>query len=96
MIDHELRGHLVEMLEACRERGMQPPFVVCAASRNGSVLCIRCSDGAEPDVLAEHFEPAGFTLPITCMVLDQAGGAVHITMEAERMVFHSYEIEANR
>ena len=43
MIDHELRGHLVEMLEACRERGMQLPFVVCAASRNGSVLCIRCT-----------------------------------------------------
>jgi len=69
---------LSEILEICDEQGMQPPFILCAASPNGSVLCIRVSKDKDPAVLAEHFEPEGFTFPIIVMVIDQTGEAVRI------------------
>jgi hypothetical protein len=80
--------HLAEVLKTCIERGMQLPFVLCAASPNGSVLCVRFNDSAGPDTLAEHFEPEGFRVPVTLMVLDQTGEAVRITINAERVIFH--------
>jgi hypothetical protein len=85
---NKLTEHLVEILSACDERGMRLPFILYAASPNGSVLCIRLDDDAEPDVLADHFEPEGFKVPITCMVLDQTGEAVRITIDASRLTFH--------
>jgi hypothetical protein len=85
-------GDLTELirgaLRACIDRGMQAPFILCAASPNGSVLCMRIDD-IPPEMLAEHHEPAGFRIPITVMVLDQTGEAALITIDAERrMVVH--------
>jgi hypothetical protein len=63
----EFRNRLVEMLNACVERGMQVPFILCAASPNDndSVLCLRIDDIAEPKVLAEHWsrKNSGCQLP---------------------------------
>ena len=86
MID-ALAEHIAGILSACEERGMQPPFIFCAATRNGSVVCIRMA-GDEDTVLAQHFEPEGFTPPISCMVLDQTGEAVRVTIDAEDLTFH--------
>jgi hypothetical protein len=35
-------------------------------------------------VLAEHYEPEGFTAPISCMVVDKFGKAARISIEAEK------------
>jgi hypothetical protein len=86
---NNLTEHLIEIFHACEERGMQVPFVLCAASPNGSVLCIRMhGDGTDPDVLAEHYEPEGFQMPVTCMVLDQTGEVVDITLKADQTSAH--------
>ena len=82
----ELAEHLARILNACEERGMQPPFIFCATSRNGSVVCIRMA-ADEDTVLAQHFEPEGFIAPISCMVLDQTGEAVRVTIDAGRLTF---------
>jgi hypothetical protein len=85
----QLSDHFSEIFDACTERGMRVPFVLCAASPNGSVLSIRIhGDGTPPDVLAEHYEREGFRMPITCMALDQGGDAVRITITAEHLKFH--------
>jgi len=75
----ELAEHLAGILSACEERGMQLPFIFCAASRNGSVVCIRMA-ADEDTVLAQHFEPEGLIAPISCMVLDQTGEEVRLTI----------------
>jgi hypothetical protein len=85
-------GDLTELirdpLRACIDRGMQPPLILCAACANGSVLCVR-TDGISPELLAEHYEPAGFRVPITLLVLDQTSEVAIITIDAERrMVVH--------
>lgn len=68
-------------LRACTERGMKLPFVLCAASRNGSILAMRViGDGQSPDVLAEHYEGAGFALPVSIMIIDQAGDAIRVVI----------------
>jgi len=33
--------HLVSVVETCIERGMQPPFIACLVSTNGSILAVR-------------------------------------------------------
>ena len=49
----EATKHFAEILQICRERGMKLPFIICAASPNGSVFCMRFNGpGGEPDVLA--------------------------------------------
>jgi plastocyanin domain-containing protein len=84
----DLTEYLREALESCIERGMQPPFILCAASPNGSVICIRAS-GGEPEILAEHYDESNmFRAPITIMVLDQTGEAVRISIKAGRLTFH--------
>jgi len=85
----QLSEHFGDILSACEDRGMQRPFIVCAASPNGSVLCVRANpDGEEPDVLAEHYDAHMFRLPITVMVLDQTGEAVRITITVKGVAFH--------
>jgi hypothetical protein len=84
----ELSANLREVLVACIQRGMQLPFIVCAVSPNGSVYCIRCNGEAEPDMLAHHVEPEGFRRPVTFMVVDQIGAAIHISVEKGRLTFH--------
>jgi hypothetical protein len=73
------------VFDLCLQRGMRLPFILCAGSSNGSVLCIRAyCDGSKPaDALAEHYEGGGFRLPFFCMVLDQTGDAVHIRIDVD-------------
>ena len=66
--------HATAALNACIDRGMQLPFILCAVAPNGSVAAIR-TDGVERELLVEHIEPEGFRLPITILVLDHAGEA---------------------
>jgi hypothetical protein len=81
--------YLKETLEACLNRGMQAPLIVCSISPNGSVLCVRMHVGnIEPDILAENCEEGGFRLPITIAVVDQRGEAARISFEGERPTFH--------
>jgi hypothetical protein len=77
----ELSDYVVEIFDKCEERGMQVPFIVCAVSPNGSVVCARVyRDGGGPDILAEHFEAEGYRLPMTCMVLDRNNEAARVTI----------------
>jgi len=75
-----MRDVLRQCLEQCLEEGMQPPLILCVVSPNGSVMVMR-TDGEHPEILTEHTEGAGFSTPINCMVVDQAGAAAHITIE---------------
>jgi len=59
----DLVDHVGDILERCLEMGMQMPFIMCSASPNGSVLCVRFA-GEVPNKLAEHYEPEGFRLPV--------------------------------
>jgi hypothetical protein len=79
--------HATAALNACIDRGMQLPFILCAVAPNGSVAAIR-TDGVEQELLVEHIEPEGFRLPITILVLDHAGEVACITIDAERTSFH--------
>lgn len=77
----ELSDYVVEIFDKCEERGMQVPFIVCAVSPNGSMVCARVyRDGGGPDILAEHFEAEGYRLPMTCMVVDQNNEAARVTI----------------
>jgi len=72
---------------------MKLPFIICAASPNGTVFCMRFNGPrGEPDVLAQHDEPGGFKSPINWMVLDQNGEAVHVTVDVrnkrDKVSFH--------
>src|SRR5262249_21994440 len=74
---------LIEIYDQCEERGMELPFIVCSVSPNGSALVLRVKgDGSPADVLAEHFEPAGFVLPMTIAIVDQRNEAARVTLNA--------------
>jgi hypothetical protein len=88
MDKNELANVIGEVLGECTARGMELPFIVCSASPNGSVLAVRCNSDDEPDVLAEHYESAGFAMPMTIMVLDQQNVAVRITIDADGKTWH--------
>jgi hypothetical protein len=72
----------VEVLEGCIARGMTMPFIVVAASKNGSVAAFRFRDG-EADYLVEHFVDRSFVAPVTIMVLDQNDEVARVTLEAK-------------
>ncbi len=68
---------------------MVPPFVLVAASREGSVVAVRApGDGRNGEVAAEHYEGGVFLVPFTCMVLDQNNEAVRVTIESGKVTFH--------
>ncbi len=84
----DMTAALAKVLRKCLQRGMEPPLVFVAASRNGSVLAIRApADDSEIEVLVEHFEDDVFPLPINIMVLDQHNKVTRITM-AEEVTYH--------
>ena len=84
----KLTEKLKDALDDCESMGMILPFIVCALSANGSVLCIRAK-GGEPDILAEHYEPEGFRAPLTVVVLDQRAKAVRIEISIDgKRTFH--------
>jgi hypothetical protein len=85
----DLSAMIAEVLQQCLDRGMQLPFIVCSASPNGSVLAVRFSSpGDEPDILAEHYEPSGFGIPMTIMILDRSNEAVGVTLDATGRTWH--------
>jgi hypothetical protein len=86
----DLRELLAEMLERCLAAEMQLPFVICAVSPNGNVMAFRFHEpGREPEVLAQHDEGQGFSLPMTVMVLDKDNTAVRTTIAADgRSTWH--------
>jgi hypothetical protein len=88
----KLAAQLEAALQACSSRGMQPPFVVVAASANGSVTAVRLTyDGpvegepplptADTTLLCEHVEPKGFAVPVNLMIIDRIGSALHIVAD---------------
>jgi len=77
----DISPEIGEILNECLANGMRPPFIICAASPNGSALILRFTE-EEPDVLAEHYEADGFTLPMTIMVLDQNNASARIALES--------------
>ena len=80
---------LAAILQECEHRGMVLPFVMVAASRNGSVLAIRVpGDGREGETLAEHFEDGMFLAPVNCMVLDQTNEAVRVIIGESGVTYH--------
>ena len=79
-MDELLRDVLRQCVEQCLEQGMQPPLILCVVSPNGSAMVMR-TDGEHPEILTEHTEGAGFSTPISCMVVDRAGAAAHISVE---------------
>jgi hypothetical protein len=86
-----LRDALLDIFDHCAGQGMVLPWIVCSASPNGSTLVMRLiGGGADPDVLAEHYEPQGFVLPMTIMVLDQHNEAAKVVLEpSKRLRFDS-------
>ena len=83
----KLSETLRDVLMVCIQKEMQLPFIVCAISPNGSVYCIRCNAEAEPEMLARHVESEGFRLPVTFMVVDQAGAAVRVSVVKGGLTF---------
>jgi hypothetical protein len=83
----DLSDFLRQALTECEAKGMKLPFILCAASLNGSVFCIRTA-GSDREILAEHYEGGSFQLPINIMVIDQTGEAARIAIEAEGLKFH--------
>jgi|tagenome__1003787_1003787.scaffolds.fasta_scaffold18504069_2 hypothetical protein len=85
----DLSATIAEVLQECLDRGMQLPFIVCSASPNGSVLALRFSAaGDDPDILAEHYEPAGFEFPMTIMILDRTNDKALVTLDATGRTWH--------
>ena len=39
-------------------------------------------------MLAHHVEQDGFRRPVTFMVVDQIGAAIHVSVEKGRLTFH--------
>jgi hypothetical protein len=88
-LEAELKEAFQEALDGCLKRGMQLPFIVCAVSLNGSVICMRANGmSADTDLLAEHYEGLGFLLPVNIMVIDKTGEAARIVFAIEGIVFH--------
>jgi hypothetical protein len=58
---------------------MTTPFILCCVSPNGNVLVSR-TDGQNPEVLAEHYEGAGFAVPMTIVIIDQKNIAARMTI----------------
>jgi hypothetical protein len=84
---NHLSDAIAEVLETCMERGMRLPFVLCAASRNGTVIGMRI---AGPGVMEDLVKPNGdFVLPINVMILDQSGEAVRVVVgDAGEVTWH--------
>jgi len=74
-MDSNLADLLVKVLKNCEAEGMVRPYIVCAISPNGTVFCSRVLANADTEVLVEHYEPGGFKLPMTVVVLDQENTA---------------------
>jgi hypothetical protein len=77
----EVSKIIAGILRECLQEGMEPPFVLCSISPNGSLLGMRISDKGHTELLAEHFEPEGFRLPMTIVVLDQKNNGFRMVLD---------------
>jgi hypothetical protein len=57
-----------EILARCVSDGMALPFIIVAASANGSVLAVRMTGDGPHETLAAHSQDGGFRVPMTFMV----------------------------
>jgi hypothetical protein len=74
---------IIEIVNRCADMGMEPPFITCTVSPNGSVLAVRVKGDETPnEPLAEHYEKPGFLLPMTIVVVDQRNEAARVTIAA--------------
>jgi hypothetical protein len=72
LADFSLQEIVTALLEQAAEQGMTPPFIILAVSPNGSATIMRVrGDGTPADLLAEHYEPEGFRVPLTLALIDQ-------------------------
>jgi len=61
-----------------------PPFIVIGLSPNGSVTVMRVrADGTDAELLAEHYEPEGFRVPMTLALIDQNNEALRGAITAK-------------
>jgi hypothetical protein len=87
----DLQAELTDILERCvGELGMQLPLIITAVSPQGSVVVTRVNAGAEPDVLAEHYESGVFMTPINILVVSANSKAARVVIEGKDKVgrFH--------
>jgi hypothetical protein len=66
----ELTDKIAEVLAACDAMGMQWPYIMIFANRNGSVLASRFHEDESVDELVYHMAP-DVMFPVSGMILDQ-------------------------
>jgi hypothetical protein len=59
MLNFDLSETLAQIVDECATAGMTPPFIICAASPNGSAFVARKKDGRHTDLLVTHVEDGG-------------------------------------
>jgi hypothetical protein len=86
VLQFDLSETLARIVDECAQDGMALPFIVCAASPNGSVLVTRKMNASHTQVLAQHFENGGLKIPMSVMVLDQKNKAVRIVVDEDATI----------
>jgi hypothetical protein len=76
-----------KMLEYCGTHGLEPPYIVCAASPDGSALVSRVIPGRAPETLAEHNSDGEWEVPIGGVLLDQTGQSLRFVFNPEGFGF---------
>ena len=87
-MDDDLKELITEVLEECERRGLCLPFILCGISPNGSTISVRLTGEGSAQILAEHFEDEGFTLPMTIVVVDRDNEAARITVTSSGRTWH--------
>jgi hypothetical protein len=77
----DIRNAIAETLKQCEDDGMTFPVILCAVSPNGSIFANRIDGLGGSEVLVQHFEPEGFRVPMTIMVVDQNNIAARLTID---------------
>jgi hypothetical protein len=88
VVKFDLSETLTQVIDECAKGGMASPFIVCAASPNGSVLAMRMINGGPPNILTKHDANGGLKIPMSVMVLDQKNKAVRIIIDEDGMTRH--------
>jgi hypothetical protein len=72
------------LLKQCQARRMKFPIVLVAVGANGSLLALRTNGGeGELQVLARYSVSPGYQTPINFMIVDSAGEAASLQLEAD-------------
>ena len=78
----ETANMLTEFLSDCVDKGMQPPFVMCAINRKGWVFAVRFNNGVA-EVLSENNISDMIELPISGLVIDQGSQALKFVLNED-------------